>query len=295
MRRFVAAFGLTIVVGLAGVLLTGPAPAYAAVTGATIRSEQTEFSATTPKVAIARCPEGKRVTGGFGRVTGDPRHVVLTRMEPVHTNNLDRFEVAAAADETDPTGQWAVTAVAICADPLPDQQILSFTVDAPPGTSARQAFAACPGGLNMIGSGGRITGGQGEVDLSRTGPVLDTQSTRSTASGQADSTGFAGAWSVTAFVVCARVAASEVAQPANDSDLDSEPQKAVEVNCPPGMFVTGGGGQSVNGGSGNLVIQSIMPEALPGAIPGDRATLTVRENTPVDRAWLARGRVHCAA
>jgi hypothetical protein len=292
MKRYAAALGFTV---MAGTLLIGPAPAYAAVTGASISSVQTEFSATTPKVAEARCPAGKRVTGGFGRVTGQPQHVVLTRMEPVHTNSLDRFEVAAASDETDPAGQWAVTAVAICADPLPRQQIFSSTLDAPPGTSSRSTNAVCPSGLTMIGSGGRVTGGQGEVALSRTGPVLTTDPVRSTASGLADSTGFAGAWSVTAFVVCAGIATSDVAQPSADSALNSVSPKAADVVCPPGMFVTGGGGQTVNDISGNLVLQSIMPDALPGGIPGAGATVTARENNPIERIWLVRGRVHCAS
>jgi hypothetical protein len=264
------------------------------VTGATVRSDQTAFNDVTPKVARAECPDGLRVTGGFGRVTGDPRHVVLTRMEPIHTNNLDRFEVTAAADETDPAGQWAVTAVAICADPLPGQEIFSFTVNAPAGSAGRSAFANCPGGLSMIGSGGQITGGQGEVHLSRTGPVTETDFGRAVAAGTADSTGFAGAWSVTAFVVCAEVAFADLARPSADSDLNSATPKVVDVDCPGGMFVTGGGGYSVNAGPGDVVTQSIMPEALPGAIPGDTATLVLRENNPTDRNWLARVRAHCA-
>ena len=294
MKRPLAAFVLTVLAGAVGGVLTGQTPASAAVTGATVRSDQTEFNAESPKVAKALCPEGKRVTGGFGRVTGDPRHVVLTRMEPVHTNGLDRFEVVASADETDPTNQWAVTAVAICADPLPGQQIFSRTVNAPPGAEGQPATATCPDDLLMIGSGGRITGGQGEVHLSRTGPVNEFSIGQASAAGTADSTGFAGAWSVTAFVVCARVPAADLARPVEDSVLNSESPKAAHVTCPAGMFVTGGGGNGVNDATGNVVIQAIMPEALPGAIPGDEATLTLRENNPVGGNWLARARLHCA-
>ncbi len=52
------------------------------------------------------------MTGGSGRVNG-ARHVVITRLQPVHTNNQDHFEVTAAEDETGDDGQWAVQAFAI--------------------------------------------------------------------------------------------------------------------------------------------------------------------------------------
>src|SRR5688572_3250579 len=102
MKRHLAAIVLTVLAGSVGGVLTGQAPASAAVTDATVESDQSAFNAVSPKVASARCLDGKRVTGGFGRVTGDPRHVVLTRMEPVRINGQDRFEVVALADETDP-------------------------------------------------------------------------------------------------------------------------------------------------------------------------------------------------
>ncbi|GAA0922837.1 hypothetical protein [Virgisporangium aurantiacum] len=36
------------------------------------------------------------------------------------------------------------------------------------------------------------------------------------------------------------------------------------------------------------------PRPYRGAIPGDEATVTIRENNPVGGNWLARARLHCA-
>lgn len=81
----------------------------AALPGAVVKSASSEFNSRSPKTAVARCPAGKRVIGGGGRVN-NASHVVITGLQPVHTNNLDRYQVSAAEDEIGFSGQWAVQA-----------------------------------------------------------------------------------------------------------------------------------------------------------------------------------------
>ena len=152
---------------LAAFQIIAPAPAAAALPGAVARSAQSPFDSKPAKTIEATCPPGKRVTGGSGRVTGITSHVVLTRMQPRHTNNPnvpDSYVVTAIEDETAPDGQWAVTAYALCSDPLPGQTIVISRSPTDSGNSERE-IADCPAGRRAIGSGVRVNGGGGQVHV----------------------------------------------------------------------------------------------------------------------------------
>jgi hypothetical protein len=162
----------------------------------------------TPKIARAECPEGMRVLGGGGHITGiggPDRHVVLTRLQPIHTNNRDRFEVAAAADETGEERPWQARAVAWCADAdvLPDYEIRSNTFE-DVGEHYRTVPAVCAEGTKTIGGGARVTGGQGQVHLYRARP--EGSARRAVWAGaREDRNGYPRDWTLTAYAVCASI------------------------------------------------------------------------------------------
>lgn len=288
-RRWIPAAGVAVV--LLGAQLAVQATGQAtevALPGAVVRSTSSEFDPTSPKTVAARCPAGQRVIGGGGRVN-NASHVVITALQPVHTNNLDRYEVSAAEDEIGFSGQWAVQAFAICADPLPGLRIVSATSESGSADSKLE-IVNCPTQTLTLGSGGRIGGGHGQVHLNNTSAGSD----RGFARGQEDSTGFAGNWTVTAYAVCADVPVSGHAVITGFSPQGgSIDRKFAEATCPNGMRVTGGSAAISGGDTIRAVIESINPDVLPGGSPGSRIQVIARENTPTNSNWTVQAIASC--
>src|SRR6266487_21850 len=271
--RWTAVAGFAAVV--VGMQLVGQSQAFASsVPSAQVTSALTAFDSTPEKTVAAACPSGKRVSGGGGRVNA-AQHVVLTRLQPVHSSMGDRFVVSASEDETGFAGSWAAQAYAICADPLPGLEIVSAS--APGSGFFTGVSASCPAGKSAIGAGGLIAGGQGQVALDTLGEG-SSLSFRTTAAGTTDLNGFAGTWSVTAYAVCMT--------PSNLFDLgivrvqsasDSTDRKILEARCPTGKRVTGGAAFS---GNSDIVVESVAPDAF-----RLRVQLIARENRPTTGNW----------
>jgi hypothetical protein len=296
-RRWIAAVGTAAM--LLGALAASQAPAMAALSGATVVSEQSDFTSDGPKSAIAVCPPGKRVTGGGGRVDGVPGHVVVTRMRPVHlgddVNFEDSFQISASEDETGTNDQWAVTAIAICADPIDGIEIVSSSEQGG-DTVLEFAQATCPLGKTAIGSGGRISSTSGEVHLVQTG-APNPSSTRTVVQGLEDTSGFAGNWTLTAYAICVPTPAQgtfATAQ-ATTSLSSASPQLPGPATCPAGMSVTGSAGAVFGGQSREPVLQAVDPEALAGGVPGNEVDMIARENNPIGTNWNARVIAFCHA
>lgn len=276
--------------------LAVPAPAHAALPGAVVKDDLTAFDLTTPKTANALCPPGTRVTGGGGRISGGAGRVVLTRMEPVHTNNRDRYEVTAAAGEIGPAAPWAVQAFAVCAAPLPDQEIIDATI-VDDGHSYRARTASCPvaGPGRATGGGGRVTNGQGQVSLAASGHAVTGLRQGSRAAGVEDLTGYGGSWDLTAYTVCTSVD-SGVRTRSDTAPLDLTSVKSATAECLPGQSVTGGGGSlfDVSFQGPAVVLESVVPEVLPGGVPGDEVRVIARATGPTDESWTVTAHAYCA-
>ena len=289
-RGWISVAGVAVLLGTqVAVQATGQPPA-AALPGTVVKSESSDFNSTSPKIAAAKCPEGKRLIGGGGRVNNGS-HVLITGLQPVHTNNLDRYEVSAAADETNSSGQWAVQAFAICADPLPELKIISATSELGSANNETE-IADCPAQTQALGTGGRINGGHGQVHLNNT----SAGSAHGYARGQEDSTGFGGNWTVTALVVCADVPAAGHAVITGFSPQGgSIDRKFAEARCPSGLKVTSGSATISGGDTIRTVIESITPDVLPGGVPSDRVRVIARENSPTSAHWTVQAIASCAA
>lgn len=282
---------------LIAVQVAGQAPAAAALPGPVARAAQSAFDSEPAKTVEAQCPPGKRVTGGSGRVTGITDHVVLTRMQPRHTNNPetpDSYIVTAIEDETEPVGQWAVTAYVLCSDPLPGHTIVSSR--SPVGSPQNEReIADCPDGRRALGAGVRINGGNGQVHVTEmTMGAFASGRSSSFVTAQENNDGFGGDWTLDAFAVCAEIdPARQVYLSGFAPGPGSADRKVANVTCPAGSTITGGGAEIMEPSSGRVVMERIIPEFLVGGIPGDEYTAVAREELVNDDSWSLRVVASC--
>jgi hypothetical protein len=294
-RRWLSAGAILVfLLAQTAVQAVGQPPA-SALPGAVVDSEVSLSNSEPTKAVSAFCPPGRRVTGGSGQIIGGTGQVVLTRMQPVHTNNLDRFEVVAAEDQGGFNGNWSVRAYVICASPITGMTITESVVEAEPTDPFLAVFATanCPGGTRSIGGGGRITSGHGQVQLRHS----QEAGVHHVAAGVVDADGAEEPWSVTAYAVCAPLSADQVTLvQAQTSPPDSTSPKSQSVDCPPGMLVSGVGG-SVSIGTPDLPLafESLVPEVGAQQVPGNTVTVTARETSATDENWSVRATAYCVS
>lgn len=118
------------------------------------------------------------------------------------------------------------------------------------------ASAACPAGKNVIGTGGYVTGGNGQVVLTEILP--DTQLTKVRAVAYEDATGYGGNWSVTAVAVCANPP-SGLQRVATQSATNSD-DKDLTASCPNAKRTLGLGAR-LNGFEGRVFLNALQPFA----------------------------------
>jgi hypothetical protein len=278
-RRFVGAvLTLAVATVLAGV---APAPAHAAdfVRGLEYRYEfQSTGNVLAPRHLVVQCPAGKQVVSGGADsyIAGDFR-IELTQMEPYRVGDIYRFSVTAAPVATGPIGSndtWALTAFAVCADPVPGWEIT--TAQTTRSTSSMQATAAvCPSGKRAIGAGARIN-----FPLDREVGGVALQVVR--ASGTGDITraqaheppyGYAYEWNVLAFAVCAYPPRGYQVVYGESDERASEPYKTARAACPLHRIspwtplqrkrVLGMGGAVSNVAPGEVGLISVQPKDFP--------------------------------
>ncbi len=137
---------------------------------------------------------------------------------------------------------------------IPGLQRLVTTSPSNSTGNPKAASATCPAGKNVIGLGGYVTGGNGQVVLTELLP--DAMSAKVRAVAYEDASGYDGDWSVTAVAVCAdpppglqRVST----QSPGDSDA-----KEWNVTCPNGKKILGLGGR-LNGFEGRILLDALQP------------------------------------
>jgi hypothetical protein len=285
--RLVACGAIVIGLAAAQALLMGQAEA---VPGLQRTTKTSVSDSSTSKTVAANCPDGKRVLGGGGTVTGGRGQVVLDRLEPVQTATNDRFVVGAREDGTGYARNWQLTAYALCADPLPAYGILPSTSGSPSSNSPQNTISFCIG-QPEVGFGGRIAGGAGQIHL--TNLVRDSNDTVDFTSiaAQEDANGFAGAWTVTAFAVCASTAAKFTGVSATTPP--SSVNRSATVSCPAGTRVHSAGGQLTPAASG-LIDRSLFIDNV--AIDAQLRSVTVRaveDETGTGANWSVRALALC--
>jgi hypothetical protein len=208
------------------------------------------------KGVTVTCPTGKRVLGAGGETNGGARQVLMRAVRP--DSALKAVTVLGVEDGTGFTGNWSVTAYAICASPPAGLQMV--TASTVPDSTDRATTAFCPGGKRVLGAGGEIVNGGGQVAMDFLLPS-HLNSFEALVNGSEDETGYSGTWSVKAIAVCANASQRVVAQSSNDSVA----AKSVGSNCPGGLEVTGVGAD-ITGGEGRVVLDEFIPFAGPGGV-----------------------------
>ena len=156
----------------------------------------------TVKSATVTCPAGLRVIGAGGGINGGdptfvPANLTLETVRPDRTLT----GVTATAHETEggTASSWTVDAYAVCASR--PAGLRRVTRSSSPGSDEfAQTTATCPAGTHLIGTGGEVVGGSGEVVLDDL--RADAALTKTTVTGFEDHTGLDSDWRVTAYAIC---------------------------------------------------------------------------------------------
>jgi hypothetical protein len=231
MRRWATAVGALAALASAQALVqvVGAAPASAAVPGLQVVSATSVLDSATLKQVTATCPSGKRVVGTGFHLLGGQGDVILDDVRPSATN----VTVSAGEDQDGTTATWKITALAVCANPLPGLEIVTVTSGFGPSTG-KGASAFCPSGKQLVGTGAALTNGFGQVSIGN----LTMNQNAAFAFGIDDQDGYSGGWSITAYAICANPLPG-LTIVTGASPFDSSKQKIVSANCPAGRKALG--------------------------------------------------------
>jgi len=238
------------VAALAAFTALGPASPAAADPPGLVTEIETSNYTSSHKTTKADCPAGTVVTGGGGYLTAPNSplgYAALYRMEPAWDGTgfwVGTEEIVGFAAD------WRHTAIAMCAPQPPGWEILSST-----GANQAQYVTTptCGTGRSVIGVGGRVNGGLGQVILEDLTPSFDlkTVTVRGVAvPGATDDT-----WTVTAYAVCANTPAG-LERISLTTSSSSDSQISAVKSCPAGKALYGGG-IAVNAGNGNVLLSGV--------------------------------------
>jgi hypothetical protein len=113
--------------------------------------------------------------------------------------------------------------------------------------------AYCPDGKQVLGTGGEITGGLGEVIVDEIVPLADLSGVR--VEGYEDAV-YNSNWHVTAHAICADPVPG-LRRVTGSSGISST-DKGADAFCPPPLFTTGAGAE-LTGALGEVTLQDITP------------------------------------
>jgi hypothetical protein len=112
---------------------------------------------------------------------------------------LTSVQVNASEDDDGFDGSWSLTAYAICANPPPGLALVSAS--SAPSSSFKGATATCPSSKNLLGTGGLVLGGEGQIVIDDLRPTKTLKSV--TVFGVEDQSGYASNWTANAYAICA--------------------------------------------------------------------------------------------
>jgi hypothetical protein len=148
------------------------------------------------KSAAANCSAGKQLLGSGAFIDGGLGEVVIDALIPrINGMSVTAFE----GDNGGTANNWTVTALAICANPLPGQQVVFATSAST--SSAKSQDVICPAGTQVLSAGLDIFGATGEVTV--IGMFTSLFDREASVAGLEDDNGTDLSWTARAFAVCA--------------------------------------------------------------------------------------------
>jgi hypothetical protein len=274
--------GLGVALALLPTGLSGSA--FAAVAGHEIVGAASVIDSVHSKTVTVTCPSGKQVVGVAGsKSLAAGGQALVSRIRP--DSGLKSATVSGREDGSGFTGNWGVTAQAFCATPLPGLERVVATSTT--SSSNKTITAVCPAGKKLLGAGGEITNGSGQVVLDDLRPRSDL--TGVLATGLEDGDGYAANWSVTAFAVCATPPAGLQRVAATSASTSND--KSVQPNCTGGKRPLGVGGE-VNSGAGQ-VSMDLSPFRVVDDFVGANAR-AFEDDTGFTGSWSVTAYAICA-
>jgi hypothetical protein len=236
------------------------------------------------KADLVDCPAGTQVTGGGGDITGGSGQVALTAIFPGDAA-LTNFLALGQEDGDGTTANWFLRIYAICATPLPGLELVSLGFS--PGSPVAAALGvACPSGKRVVGVGGEIQGGDGEVVLSSVIPFANL--TTGLAAAREDEDGYASDWSLSVYAICATPPPG-LEEVIVESDPENSDPASVTARCPAGKNLLGAGAEIVDG-FGQVVLDDVRPNALLTSV-----TVTgLEDQNGFANDWFLRAHAICA-
>jgi hypothetical protein len=152
--------------------------------------------------------------------------------------------------------------------------------------TTKTSTAVCPAGKQVVGAGGGITGGFGQVLVDGIKPASNLTSV--TVSGREDSDGTSNSWSVRAYAICGSFPGLTLAPPAT-SAITTASKSITTMPCPDGTRLVGTGGELLGGG-GHVVLHRIRPNSNVGTV-----TVGAHDDAdPTSTPWRVRAYAICA-
>jgi hypothetical protein len=220
------------------------------------RKALTSASNSSNKTVTVNCSAGKNLLGLAGEINSPNGQVLLEDLTPVA--GLASATVKAVEDENGNSGNWSLTAYAICANPIAGLVRVSNT-SANDSSNPKLFNASCPAGKQVVGTGGNINTPNGQIVLDAVFP--DQTLTTAGIGAWEDDTGNTANWSLTAFAICANSAERTEAHGSSATFSDGEAR--AQTGCGiPGRQVTGSGAD-ITGGHGEVAIHRIIPQLSP--------------------------------
>jgi hypothetical protein len=219
------------------------------------RESFTTFADSDPKNANTTCATaGQQVTGLGGVVLNGNSEVLMERFRPDPPNNAN---VAAFEDDGGFAGDWQLSSNAVCATPLPGQEIVA-NATAQVVSASKAISVTCPTGKRVVGAAGEIFNGLGQVLLDDVRPSADL--TTVTVNAGVDDTGTNRSWSLTARAICADPLPG-LQRVSDSSALDSTTPKAATATCPAGKTLLSAA-YDLNTLNGQVLLGSLSPSNL---------------------------------
>lgn len=244
--RWTKRAGAAAVLVVAAAALAAVGAGQASAAGA-VKVGATSASTSVNKNLTATCPAGTVVTGGGGYLTSPAGahqgHVSLVRLEPL---NSGAGFVAGMNEVGVHLPNWQLSTDAICMPEPAGWDVISST--APQNTQV--STVSCDT-KNVIGVGGRINNGGGNVVLDYVVPSVNLKTV--TVRGTVVSGNPTG-WSVTAFAVCANTSAPDRVSFA--APTSSSPHVGLNWSCPAGDELYSAGAM-VSPGSGEVFLSLV--------------------------------------
>jgi hypothetical protein len=172
--------------------------------GYTIVSNTSEFTRGGSRPIDATCPAGESAIGGGASLANGWGQISIVNMEI-----LSDVVIAAGVEDGDGySGNWSVTAYAICANRLPGQRPVRIFSTPHDSFRFKSATAVCPAGQQAIGSGWEVSSGSPLSTRELLNIHLNIFGGANAISGVStfateDANGFSRNWEVWAEAICA--------------------------------------------------------------------------------------------